>query len=528
METSQENSPINVYCEYLQQNYPALNLNSYPQLLTDVEKTNWDEPQSATDLNNIAVITLIEAEQAQDLSIRSLYLETAIEVLRQGVQEESHPLCAAHIALINVMIGEIEQARRIAFSSFLEIMQPLYQGENLGRGLVYLPKKNPIFANLYTKEIDNLLQAHDGYAQALLLLTEVLVQAQLVFYNLSGLRFLQLGTQIAPNSVIRNLQLGLSCLANKQWEGLLYLQRSRELKPNYAQTIQSLYLAYKQLQKPAISQFWHQMAAEYYQQTNQSSDWAWSQLPLDSPFTYIPFDEEVLLAVESSLHSIVTLVLLAQRDWFETEIEFWHNQLQPGMTIIDVGANVGVYTFSAALKVGSTGKVIAVEPFVGCVKCLEETARINQLTQVKIYAAAASERQGTAFLALHAANELNEVVMKESVAPEGKNLLEIQCLTLDSLIEQENLSQVDWLKLDAEGHEMQVLAGCERLLREFSPNIIYENIAGSQSSNTPVAEYLLSRGYQLFRYRSYVQDLIAIESLEELQGNLNIIALPSA
>jgi len=61
---------------------------------------------------------------------------------------------------------------------------------------------------------------------------------------------------------------------------------------------------------------------------------------------------------------------------------------------------------------------------------------------------------------------------------------------------------------------MRVLMGSDRLLTEFSPSILYENIAAAKGSNTPVAEFLISRGYSLFRYQPYLQNLIPINSLK--------------
>lgn len=518
-------SPLSSYWNYVERAYPNLKLENLSKLISEVEKTDWDEPESASELNNFAVITLIEAEKSSDISFRSLYLETAIKALSQGLENEGNPLCAAHLACIYQMIGQSQKAINTAFNGLLNILQPVYDNSKLPLGLVYLPRKSAYIATGYCQQINKLLQAKNGYTQAIILLSEVLCQSQLVFYNPSGLRFLQLASQISPDSLAANLQLGLSSLFNRQWEGLLYLQRARQITPDYAPIIQALYLAYQELKQPALMQLWHQRASNYRQQYPDIAQWTWSQLPVNSPFTYILFDESLLLAVEANLHSIVTSVLLAQGDWFEREMEFWRTQLQPGMTVIDVGANVGVYTFSAAKRVGATGKVIAVEPFSGCVRCLEETCHINQLSWVKIYAGAASERRGKAFLSIHTASELNEVIIGNITTKSGQ-MEEISCFTLDSLIEQENLTQLDWLKIDAEGHEMQILTGSQQLLRQFYPSIIYENIAGSKDSNTPVAEFLQSLDYQLFYYRPYLQELIPITSLEQLQGNLNIIALP--
>lgn len=525
MEAINNLSPLETYQQYLQQKYPGIRVSNDLDLWDEVEKTNWDEPESALDLNNIAVLSLIEAEKTEDLSIRSLYLETAIEALTQGIEIENHPLCVAHLALVYTLIGELQQADKLAFYTFVNTLQPAYQDNKLSKGLIYLFPRPKNLTQIHFEWMEVFLQAEDGYAQALLLFMEVLIKVRFFYYNVGDTKFIQLASQMALDTVMIDLFLAICGLFKHESAGLFYLQRARKNCPNNPLIIQCLYLAYRNLKQSEIAQFWHQVGKEYHQKMPQSSDWLWTQLPLDSPVTYISFDEDILLTVEASFQSIVTSVLLSQGDWFELEMEFWRNQLEPGMTVIDVGANVGVYTFSAARKVGKTGKVIAVEPFAGCVNCLQSTCQVNSFSQVQIYLGAASDRNGKAFLSLHAASEINEVVPSELVTSPSPNLVEINCLTLDSLIESENLNRVDWIKLDAEGHEMQVLAGSERILTDFSPNIIYENIAGDKASNTPVAEFLLSRGYFLFRYQPYLQQLIPIESLEDLQGNLNIIAI---
>ncbi len=522
MSNSTPQSPLDSYGQYLSQNGVELDPNLLSSISAALRDPDWEDPQSAIDLNNFAVLALIEAEQAEDLSIRQLNLEMAIEALKVGVELGDYPLCVAHLALVKAMLGESTAASEIALANFLDTLQPAYQSNSsLPIGLVYLPPTTD------KQEIQQLLEAENGWTQTLLLFALALCQGEMIFYSPLGLRFLQLGARFLPNSARINLQLGLSSLMNGKWEGLLYLQEANKLAPHNAKIIQALYLTYKGLKQEAISQFWQQKARNLALETSDSPNWSWAQLPLDSPFTYVPF-EGLSLAVESNLRSIVTTVLLGQGDWFEPEMEFWRSQLKPGMTVIDVGANVGVYTFSAAQQVGSTGKVLAVEPFSTCLSCLQETCHLNQLSWVTICRGAASDSPGTAHLALHSANELNEVIVADSPLLASGNVEEIACFTLDSLIEQENLSQVDWLKIDAEGHELQVLKGSEQILARFSPKILYENIAGSKGSNLPVAEFLQAQGYQLFRYQPFLQQLIPIDyHLNDLQGQLNVIAFPT-
>lgn len=520
-------SPTDAYWQYLKAHCPTLEPELLTHLKADLEKTAWDEPETALDLNNIAVIALIEAEQTEDASLRAMSLEMALEALTQGAEmQPTHPLCIAHLALVRSLIGETNAAFQIAFPMLINLVQPAYNAEAaLPLGLIYLPTYLQKGAATRSETLSYILRAEEGYIQALRLLAETLCQLQLVFYNQSGKRFLQLASMLMPDSVGLNLKLGLASLMSNQWEGLLNLQQARASAPEFAPVIQALHLAYRQLQ-PKVAEYWLQYGQECTQDNSNALEWRWATLSSDSSFTYIAFDQNLLLAVDPSIHSIVTTVLLAEGDWFEAEMEFWRNQLQPGMTVIDVGANVGVYAFSAAQKVGATGQVFAVEPFSSCVRCLEETRRLNELDWVKICAGAASDSHSTARLSLQASSELNEVVTDTAAVLEG-DLEEITCFPLDSLIESEKLTHVDWLKIDAEGHEMQVLAGCEQILAQFAPGIIYENIAGAKGSNTAIGEYLQAKGYELFYYQPYLQNLIPIHSVDDIQGNLNIIALPA-
>jgi FkbM family methyltransferase len=505
------------YRQYLQNRCPATHAALVERVVAVIQATHWDEPQSALDCNNVAVMALLEAESSDDLPTREMYLEMAIAVLQEGAD---HPLCTVHLALAQSLLGERNDASQIAFSTLLSALLPAYSDSTIPPGLVFLPTRWNNYLPADYNQLAVILDLEDGYQQSVLLATEILCQSQFVFYNASGLRFLQLATRLFPQSALLNFNLGISSIMNAQWEGLVYLHLAQQQLPNAPALMQALCLAYQNLGQLGASNFWRNQAIPLMQ--SHSTNWA--TLPLDNPFTYVTLDGSLLMAVESSFQSIVTGVLLAKGTWFEQEMDFWRESLQPGMTVIDVGANVGVYTFSAAQRVGETGRVIAIEPFSNCVQCLQETCRINDLTQVTVCRGAASDRLGSAYLSLHAASELNELVITPDAT--NRDVEEVPCLTLDSLLDQEQLQRVDWLKIDAEGHELQVLKGSDRLLSQFAPTILYENIAGHQGSNRPVAEYLLSKGYHLFRYQPFMKQLHPVQLDENLDGSLNIIAIP--
>ncbi|WP_293335749.1 FkbM family methyltransferase [Microcoleus sp. CAWBG58] len=525
----QEQSPVDCYLEYIKTNCPTLNLDTWLRIKSSLETTSWDEPVSAADLNNFAVVALIQAESCPDLSVKELYFNMALEALNRGVELREHPLCTAHLAVVLAMTGEILEASQISLASLIDTLH--YADSSAAQimpAIVYFPQIDNSFRSYRNENLTQILQAKEGYTQAVMLLTEVLCRSLLVSYNTRGLFVKHLAAQVFPDSISINLTLGISSLINNLWEGLLYLHRARQKATDSAPILQALYLAYKNLEQTEKANYWLNYARNLCKDRPHSLDWRWTELKLESYFTYAPFEDQILLAVESNFRSYATGVLISEGDWFEKEMEFWRNSIKPGMTVIDVGANVGVYTFSAARRVGSKGRVFAVEPFSSCVRCLQESCKIGKFDWVKVCAGAASDRAGTARLSLSLASELNKIVVGESAEQmEPGTFEDVTCFTLDSLIERENLTTVDFIKIDAEGHELSVLTGSDKILSEFSPAILYENTDAGQRSNLAAADYLRGRGYQLFIYQPYLQKLLPVDSAEDLQGNLNVIALPS-
>jgi FkbM family methyltransferase len=516
--------PNDEYIAFLEHLGFTLDSGIKAELTSMYATTDWEDPSTGQDWNNVGVAALIQAQSCDEPSFKETLVEMAREAFAAG--EAEFPLCKVHSILLEVMLGNFVTAQAQAFNALIQFQLELEKNlSDVPLGLIYFP------ADQCNRNIDRvglveqLFSAKDGIQQAYRWLCQVFVQSQQVFYNQFGLRTLAIATQIDSTLPLNRLKYGVACLMSGQIEGLIHLHQAHCLAPTDTTVLQSLYLAYRDLGQPAAARHYWKKAKEIEVDRSQSAA-VWTQASPDAEFTYLPFDQNILLAVQPSFNSIVTSVVLSEGDWFESEMEFWRSWLKPGMTVIDVGANAGVYTFSAARRVGSEGKVIAIEPFPACVRYLKETCRVNQLDWVKVYGAAASDRNGTVHLSLQGASELNEVVAGDGETLPPGQYVDVPCLTLDSLIEQEKLQNVHILKLDAEGHEINVLRGCDLILSEFAPIILYENVAGSQGINLEVANFLIQNNYQLHVYRPYLQQLVMLNSLDELNGQLNIVATP--
>ena len=141
--------------------------------------------------------------------------------------------------------------------------------------------------------------------------------------------------------------------------------------------------------------------------------------------------------------------------------------LDEGMTAIDVGAHIGAFSLLASRLVGGTGRVIAVEPVPENALCLRKMVEANMLTNIKVVEKAAGDRSGVLSLSLSPdASGHHSAVFERS-----DERIHVSACTIDELVEDLGLDAVDFLKIDAEGYEPNVLRGAQRTVERFRPVI---------------------------------------------------------
>lgn len=151
--------------------------------------------------------------------------------------------------------------------------------------------------------------------------------------------------------------------------------------------------------------------------------------------------------------------------------EMWITQaicsyVKPGMRCVDVGANFGYYTVLLSELVGEKGHVVAYEPSLDLVKLLNRTLIVNGFGQAQVIPRAASVYAGGFEKFYVAPGYMGSGSLKEleGGVPVGK-----VCLSrLDD--DLHSWSSVDFVKIDAQGHELQVLAGMKAVI-ERSPKL---------------------------------------------------------
>jgi FkbM family methyltransferase len=172
--------------------------------------------------------------------------------------------------------------------------------------------------------------------------------------------------------------------------------------------------------------------------------------------------------------------------------------LDPGAVALDIGANIGYTTRLMARKAGATGKVLAFEPHPELFRALESNVagfkRRDTISAVTVLNLALSNQPGAGFLASTEQFQTNQGVAQLTDNPAaGADLIVVQKTSLDAIL---GAADIALMKIDVEGHELQVLQGARNLLqRQGVKHIIYEDLNGNASA---VHSLLAGYGYTLY------------------------------
>jgi FkbM family methyltransferase len=235
--------------------------------------------------------------------------------------------------------------------------------------------------------------------------------------------------------------------------------------------------------------------------------------------------------VDVTLGNDNSLCLYVCGSFEPNEFSFLHGFLKPGMVFVDVGANDGYYTLFAARRVGSSGKVVAVEPSTRERINLRRNLLRNSLGNVHVVAAALGATRGDADLRLaqgaHSGhNTLGKFAHDDVKAAE---LERVTVETLDGVASELKLDRIDFVKIDVEGAEAIVVAGASSVLSTMRPVMLLEINDGALKAQGVGADALLQMLRQGYGYEILV--FSAATGLVEpfVEGGIlsaNIIAAP--
>lgn len=173
--------------------------------------------------------------------------------------------------------------------------------------------------------------------------------------------------------------------------------------------------------------------------------------------------------------------------------------------VIDVGGHAGQMT-KIFCKLASLGRVYTFEPGSYAYSILSKTKRFKKLNNLEIFKEGISSKEGTVHFHVPIKKSgsigygISHIHLEDHKVMEGRYIEEkIKVTTLDTFISSKKLKKVSFIKIDVEGHELEVLRGAEKVLAESNPAIMIEinseHLSRSKTSKHQIFDYLEKQGY---------------------------------
>jgi FkbM family methyltransferase len=183
---------------------------------------------------------------------------------------------------------------------------------------------------------------------------------------------------------------------------------------------------------------------------------------------------ENLDLVVNGRDDVMTPEILVQRIHEPEETMLLKKSIKPGMTVLDLGANIGYFSVIAGLCAGARGKVYAFEPEPVNGSYLSKNIALNHLENIKVIPKIVSNTSGVASLYLDKGNHGAHTCAKGNIQTAFSHRLEVESTTLDEFVETENLDRVDFIKMDVQGAEGLVFEKALLVINKFPVKILME------------------------------------------------------
>jgi FkbM family methyltransferase len=173
--------------------------------------------------------------------------------------------------------------------------------------------------------------------------------------------------------------------------------------------------------------------------------------------------------------------------------------IEPNDIFIDVGANIGMHTLAAAHAMHGQGKVIALEPYPPTVQLLEKTIWMNGYKNiVEIHSIAASDEQSERTLYLGATSGHHSLYPLDASSKTDSTPIKVSTTTIDQIMI--NSPKANLIKIDAEGAELEVLAGAAMLINRNDNIAVIAEFGNSHLKRINVSTQAWLDNFQQFGF----------------------------
>jgi FkbM family methyltransferase len=197
--------------------------------------------------------------------------------------------------------------------------------------------------------------------------------------------------------------------------------------------------------------------------------------------------------------------------WEKKSMDVWIRLCSESSVIFDIGANTGVFALIAK-TMNSNSSVYAFEPVKRVCEKLSKNIYLNGY-DIKAVEKAVSDKNGSAIIYDTPTDHILSVTVNKNLASKETVVVEteIQTVSLNSFIKENNISKIDLMKIDVETHEPEVLNGFSDYLDEFKPTLLIEIL--NDEVGERVERIIAGMGYLFF----YIDESVGLKQVEHIK-----------
>ncbi len=150
------------------------------------------------------------------------------------------------------------------------------------------------------------------------------------------------------------------------------------------------------------------------------------------------------------------------------------NEIKQGMFCIDIGCNIGYYALLESKLVGDKGNIITFEPSPINFRFFNDNLKLNNITNVKAYNFAIGDNNSKINFLIADWSNASRVVEANYPTTNTEKIIPVAVKKLDTIIEEEGFSQVDFIRMDIEGYEFNAYEGMKNTIKKFKPKLLIE------------------------------------------------------
>jgi len=165
----------------------------------------------------------------------------------------------------------------------------------------------------------------------------------------------------------------------------------------------------------------------------------------------ITINDQKYLIRSNTLHSKIVDLYMLTSCILDRQYEHANFQIKETDVIIDIGANIGSFTIDAARK-ADKGLILSFEPDPDNYLLLENNVKLNNLNNVRIFQKAVAGVNGKRFIYRDPINNAAHSIIRIS-----SQIISVYCLTLSEIFSISKINNCDFLKIDCEGAEYEII-----------------------------------------------------------------------